>query len=632
MRYGRNNELNLGSEMQNFINYKRALSLKTGNMVGYISALQLDARSSIFDGRLGTAIDTINKAIDLSVKGNYPNLLAKSHHTKGVFYSISGSSELAVEQYKKAIDLNERNGNSEEVIKQYNNIALILRDIGEYESALTYLRKATKLIEERRGTSTDLGAEGRKLSTVTQTNIAYVKIKQEKYEEAEKELVSMSGVDYGAQTSSVINYLLAECYYNLGSYSKAKLHANRALRIAEENGYAVGKIYSYRILCDVLRKEKNYALSKKYGYIALDVMYESESYIYYEELMSSIVETERVSGNHEKAFLLNDQKYQRQDSLQELQFKEKITNSQLDLQVKINEKENELLKIENLQNLRIQKLQFFVLALFGLVVFLALRAYLISRRYNKDLKLAIKERTQELAQSNEELERFTYISSHDLKEPVRNLVTYSTLLLKDIESKDTKVTKEYVQSISGNAKQLYMLIEDILGFFDFKAASGDIEMVEIDLNQVIDDIKDLLMNNSASREVEITASRLPMIVGKKSLIFILFKNLIENGIKYNDSNPASIQVSAEALGDQTKISVKDNGIGIDMVYSNRIFEMFRRLHNKSEYEGSGLGLSICNQIAEMHDFELGLESEVGEGSSFYVLVGQDNIVDANSYA
>ena len=236
---------------------------------------------------------------------------------------------------------------------------------------------------------------------------------------------------------------------------------------------------------------------------------------------------------------------------------------------------------------------------------------------NEQLKKEIKERKQiakELQLSNSELKRFAYISSHDLKTPLRMIVSFSQLLQKRYMDKLDQEANDYMDYIVKGAYEMNELIDALLEFLRI----DKIKLYkEIDLRNVLKIVLNNLNYEIKKTQAEITSDELPVIIADKSQMISLFQNLIFNAIKFHDKEPPRIHISSEVNKDEYIFSVKDNGIGIDPKYFNRIFIIFQRLHKKSDYEGTGIGLSICKKIIELHNGKIWVESIPGKGSIFY---------------
>ena len=275
------------------------------------------------------------------------------------------------------------------------------------------------------------------------------------------------------------------------------------------------------------------------------------------------------------------------------------------------------LEIEKAQNYR--NMLAIICVLLLLACGMLISYYRQKRILAKNLTAMVEERTaslfkanDELKQNNEELERFAYITSHDLKEPLRNILSFIGLIER--QKLASEPLTEYLEHIERNAHQMYRLIEDVLAFTGLRQRK--IGKESIDMNVIVRDVEHALYQQISEKKAKIVYNSLPTIQADHSMIILIVKNLIENAVKYNEAEAPLIEIIY--LGDETShhFSVKDNGIGIDPVYHERIFKMFKRLHNRENYEGSGLGLAICKHIIKFYQGDIRVESQEGEGSTF----------------
>lgn len=245
----------------------------------------------------------------------------------------------------------------------------------------------------------------------------------------------------------------------------------------------------------------------------------------------------------------------------------------------------------------------------------------INEEQLKELNLQINKRVEELAVSNAELEQFAYIASHDLQEPLRMITRFlSEIQRKYSENLDDK-GKEYIHYAVDGAHRMRNLILDLLEYSRVGKFDQTIEM--IDLNMLIEEVINYHEAFIKESNAVVKWSNLPAIQNRKTPIQLVFQNLISNALKYhNPSEHPKIEITHQDLGDHWLFLVKDNGIGIDPMFSEKIFVIFQRLHAKHEYSGTGIGLAICKKIIEAQGGKIWVESEEGQGSIFCFTVSK----------
>ena len=253
-----------------------------------------------------------------------------------------------------------------------------------------------------------------------------------------------------------------------------------------------------------------------------------------------------------------------------------------------------------------------------------------NRRYKKlNTLLQLKKEDLEisndkLAKSNEELECFTFIASHDLKTPLRNIVSFTNLLEKELKLLKNKNIHEYLFYIKEGGKRLNNLISDTLEYSKVSNEELILETEVIDLNRLLDKLETSMQSIIFSKNVKILRQQnLPSITCHYHSMFSLFQNIIENGIKYNKSANPIIKIYTRKSPEFYSIYIEDNGIGIEEEYKDKIFNMFYRLHNHDEYTGSGLGLAISKKILKRLKGEINLQSKEGKGSIFEIRLPSD---------
>jgi signal transduction histidine kinase len=234
----------------------------------------------------------------------------------------------------------------------------------------------------------------------------------------------------------------------------------------------------------------------------------------------------------------------------------------------------------------------------------------------QESKENLKKHTQLLEKSNKELTDFAHIASHDLKAPIRGIISFTQLFERRNKAKFDDVDREYFDFIKNNARHSAQLIEAILNYSKIDKNLG--ESVSVDLNNAVFVVEMNLKSLMQEHNAEVISEILPPIKAHSSLIVQLLQNLIGNGIKYNKSDKPSVKIGSKTTGrNETLFYVKDNGIGIASENHEKVFGMFSRLHGQAEYEGTGIGLAFCQRIVETYDGIIYVESEVGQGTTVY---------------
>ncbi len=229
-----------------------------------------------------------------------------------------------------------------------------------------------------------------------------------------------------------------------------------------------------------------------------------------------------------------------------------------------------------------------------------------------------------LKQANQELQQFTYAASHDLKEPLRMIGSYTTLLEHRLNPHLDESTKEFMHYISSGVQRMNKLLEDLLKYATL--LNNNHEQESVDLNEVLQDILENFQLKIQETQTTIEVAQLPIIEGFRSQLLQLFQNLISNAIKFRNENiPPKIHINIQLSPKQYIIEVKDNGIGIPHEFQKKVFDIFYRLHQRQRYEGTGIGLALCQKIAIKHGGIIWMESKEGIGSSFFISLPRPQI-------
>ena len=217
--------------------------------------------------------------------------------------------------------------------------------------------------------------------------------------------------------------------------------------------------------------------------------------------------------------------------------------------------------------------------------------------------------------SNRELEQFAYVASHDLKEPLRMVASYTRLLGEEFAGKLGAEADKYIGYAVDGAKRMQALIDDLLCFSRIGRTGGRLRPV--DLQKLADTVLVNLEGSIQAHGAFVEFDQLPTVRGNPTLLAQLLQNLIANAIKFHGDAAPVVRIAHRRQEGGWLFSVEDNGIGVAPEYRERIFELFQRLHSRGQYEGTGIGLAICRKVVEQHGGRIWVESQHGAGSTFY---------------
>lgn len=237
-----------------------------------------------------------------------------------------------------------------------------------------------------------------------------------------------------------------------------------------------------------------------------------------------------------------------------------------------------------------------------------------------ELNNRLKQRADELARSNVELERFAYIASHDMQEPLRMITSFLQLFKKKYEDQIDETAEQYIHFAMDGADRMKKLIMDLLEYS--RVGSNKDDLAQIDTNALVHDVVNVFMASIDELKATVAVDPLPALLANRTQLFQLFQNLLGNALKYHGQEPVYIHIGGKEEKDHFVFFVKDNGIGIKPVFFEKIFVLFQRLHHKNEYSGTGIGLAICKKIVERHGGRIWVESEPGKGSCFYFTISK----------
>ena len=229
----------------------------------------------------------------------------------------------------------------------------------------------------------------------------------------------------------------------------------------------------------------------------------------------------------------------------------------------------------------------------------------------------LREERELLRRTNEELESFTYSVSHDLRAPLVHIGSFAAKLAKRIEALADDESRRYVKTISDSASETLKLIDDLLEFS--RLGRKDVQHSPVDLNEIVAGVRAEIDPDMSGRTVSWIIHPLPIVQGDAAMIRVVLQNLISNAVKYTGRSDApTIEIGSREENGADVVFVRDNGVGFDPQYSSKLFRVFERLHNRDEFDGSGIGLAIAHRVVTRHRWRIWAEGAVDRGATFYV--------------
>ena len=595
------------------VSYERG-KMKALNLIG----IGLDAQGEL-DDALSYYEAALHQAEALKDSGKIWGYL----NNVGLINERKGYYSKAMEYYHRSLSMIDENEHPEHISILLNNIGLIYDHLKEYPKALEYLERSLAIerqINNQLGITMALSNIGETYKNMGELDKAEIYFNDAlKISERIEDKVGISSV--------LCN--LGEVQLKKGLFENAANYFPRSLELAREIGDKSMEAHALTCLGKVNSKQGKFQASIFSCLESLEIAKEMGAKKLIVDNYETLSESYSELGNFKRAFEYKQLQTEGKDELYSEEKSRQILDLSTQYETKKKETENALLKEQQAKNEAIIQRRTIIgwgvaliLALMSLIAFILFNSNRQKQAYSQQLEMEVSRRTEELKQSNEklvksnkELERFAYIASHDLKEPLRNIVSFTRLIERRLPESADKSIRDYMSFVINNSRQMHLLIEDVLEFSRIDSLRAK-EDSTADLNEVVAMVCGVLGSTLTEENVELDIGILPKVNAHSSHLFLVFKNLLENGIKYNQSSHPIIKISCEQVGDFHQITVTDNGIGIDPQYSEQIFGMFKRLHNREEYQGSGLGLSICRKVINTYGGQIWVESEIGAGSRF----------------
>lgn len=579
---------------------------------------------------LNKALEFLNRAKEVDATKITIADKALLYGHEGILFRSVNDFEKSQRSFFKQLTIYENLEYETGIAKVNFNLAGLFFDQNDFEQALVYYEKALQ-------TYISLNDIKGKIETLNAIGQTYGKLEDfnKNLSHSSDALLLARALNDKLQLAN-INANIGFAYFHLGKLVDALGYYNAALGIGEElqNNRIIANAANelgniYHRLCNEIE-------ASDYFDQALSSARKADSKTLTKTIYESLFNFHEDYGRDSLSFIYLKDLVTIKDELYNEERSTQLIHNQIRYETEKKEEEVKLLRESELKNkltIQSQRLQNYILLIIILIVLSAtlflFNAFKRKKAYNKLLELEVQKRTEDLAdsnaelktfnakleESNNELERFAYIASHDLKSPLRNVISFLNLIERKLKNTEDKDIKEYLKFATDNARQMYNLIQDVLEFSRVNEKEAPKEAV--DLNESLMLVLQNLKDEMQSKNAVVFAKPLPVIEANSVQVLQLFQNLIGNGIKYNHNNKPKVILSHRMDSTSHVFSVIDNGIGISDEYHDQIFQMFKRLHTKDEYPGTGIGLALCKKIINNLGGEIWLDSVQGKGTTFY---------------
>jgi len=551
------------------------------------------------------------------------------HLNLGNVWKMYAEYAEAMDEYLLAVKIYEKEKAALYSGMAYNNLGNIYFDIEDYKQAESYYLKAREFYQQTDNIRQNISL-GINLGLIAQET-GHIENSLQWYEETLK-LAQESSFP---KQIPLLHNNQASLFLEQKELKKAEIQIKKAYEAAEKNGDELERHRALLNHSELAIQLGQYKQAAKSAESAYEWATQNKQYEITQIAAQNLETVYEKTNQHKKALHYLKIAHSIQDSMNNRGGWQKVAAHTFQDQLEQQKQKQELQQLQTKLNYEaeISKQRFFTyFALAGLFISLLL-IYIVYRSYRAKAKakqeldainFELDAKNKELnkyIESNLQLENFAYIASHDLRTPVRSIVSFAQLLERSLKDRINKNEKEYIDFIVSYSKNMHLLINDLLQYSQVGTQKTKVEVVQPKL-LLTNLIQQIEQSHKHQIEIQLDAESLPQKMHVDPvMIKQLFQNLIENGLKYTSPNVVpKVTVSAREVDGSHQFLITDNGIGIATEYQEKIFLLFKRLHHQSDYKGTGIGLSICKKIVEQHNGQIGVDSQPGEGSTFYFTI------------
>lgn len=591
-----------------------------------IRAIQYIGEATYRSGEVYRARQYFEDGLALAKKIKHEKYIAFMENSLGLVYLDQGEYEEALRLLHNSLDYyNAHGGKPSRIIPISNNIATVYKKMKQYDEALSIYNQVLPIVEQTGSLY---------LASALNHNIGNLYLDTEEYDKAlpffRKALQIQTNPKYKVFTIGFyIN--IGRLFTQQGQLDSAITYYNKSLQLANEinNPYHIQAVQ--RGLGDFYQKTGQYEKAIASFRESLKGATKSQKTATIADIQREMSEAFYANGQADSAFHYLKNHLQLRDTL----YNEDLKHQIAEMNALFSDKEREMKYRELQSQERFRKTQLIfsivasLLLILGLIVlFIRFREKKAANMLLEKQKGAIEVQNQQLTQTNSDLRQFAYVASHDLREPLRTIRSYLQLLQKRLGTQLTEKGKDYIDFAIDGALRMDRLLRELLIYS--RIGRENIPYESIDLNEVIDSVKENLHQQITENEAIILVDHLPMIKAQHVRMIQLFQNLISNSIKFRGVETPLIRISYSSTPTHHHICVKDNGIGIADQFQEKVFTIFQRLHTQEEYEGTGIGLALSKRIVEQHGGNIWFESEEGMGTEFHITLSKNPIYQVAS--
>lgn len=606
-------------------------SQNQNDRIKIVESLIAKSEAFIIKNRFDEAFEFANQALDFVEKIEYDLLKADVYNLLCKIYIKRQEYSFILKYCNEVLGISKKHGDIEKEIIASSNLAVYYGSNIDYKSSMEYFFSSlekSKSIQFDRLTAQNLVNIGtiyanlfnskgalNKYETVVEeynlvlpdttktilyNNIGKIHFGKKQYTQSENYFHKALALAEEIQYSEMIALSLA--HLSRASYAQNNLEgtvafADRANELLEDMGDVDADSINLLNFANLANHSGDYTTAIKHLIAGIGIskkVRNEENEIACYQLLSEIHEKQgdfKDAFHYKTLFATTQQAYLKKQSNRQI----------LDQEIKFVTREKEQ-QIEALQKEN------------------SLQAMLLEKQ--EEVKLA----NERLTQANEELKQFAYVASHDLKEPLRMIGSYTQIINKKFEAETDEDTQTFFDYVTDGVSRMNNLLDGLLQYSTVGRGAQDLKPVNLNDTLIICQSNLRLLITESN--VKIVTDELPTVLGISSLLSQLFQNLISNAIKFRKKEgQPKIIIKSEERNNEYLISIKDNGIGIKPEYKNRIFVIFQRLHARTDYEGTGIGLAICHKIMQRMGGKIWVESELGKGATFFFTFPRKEIID-----